>query len=441
MQDGAIFFLIGGGLVAFLLGFVSMRQARKRRHIRDTPISKAAGVFIGDVEVKGTAESSEPLVSYLAERQCVHYAWSVAEHWRRTRIESYTDSKGNRRTRTVVETGWDTVASGGAQIPFYLLDDSGYLLIRPEGMRVEGVEVFGHECSPSHPLYYGKGPRGSVSGSTERRMFTETAIPIHTPIFVMGAARERTDIVASEIAHSSDARFSLITTASEDSVAQGYTVGIWVAGVFGALAALTGGLLFASARDIRDGGLVLAGVASIAAYLVALSSLWMVMTFNTLLAHRQRVRRGWANIDGELKRRSDLFPNLAAAVGCARPRGRDPAARGASSRAGRDSAERRARRRGDGGGGRAACLRAGGELSRAQGERELPFAAGRARAHRVPHRAGTDLLQRVGDLLQRAHRDGSRQRPRAVRRPQAVRVLRGEGPRARRGGGQLRIVM
>lgn len=314
MQDGAIFFLIGGGLVAFLLGFVSMRQARKRRHIRDTPISKAAGVFIGDVEVKGTAESSEPLVSYLAERRCVHYAWSIAEHWRRTRIESYTDSKGNRRTRTVVETGWDTVASGGAQIPFYLLDDSGYLLIRPEGMRVEGVEVFGHECSPSHPLYYGKGPRGSVSGSTERRMFTETAIPIHTPIFVMGAARERTDIVAAEIAHSSDARFSLITTASEDSVAQGYTVGIWVAGVFGALAALAGGLLFASARDIRDGGLVLAGVASIAAYLVALSSLWMVMTFNTLLAHRQRVRRGWANIDVELKRRSDLFPNLAAVV-------------------------------------------------------------------------------------------------------------------------------
>ena len=44
MQDGAIFFLIGGGLIAFLLGFVSMRQARKRRHIRDTPRASSSAM-------------------------------------------------------------------------------------------------------------------------------------------------------------------------------------------------------------------------------------------------------------------------------------------------------------------------------------------------------------------------------------------------------------
>ena len=106
--------LIGGAL-AVLFAWISMRAARKRRYIRDTPTSKAAGVFIGDVELKGTAESAEPLTSHLAEIRCVHYAWLVEEHWRRTRVESYTDSKGNRRTRTVVETGWDTVAFLGGR--------------------------------------------------------------------------------------------------------------------------------------------------------------------------------------------------------------------------------------------------------------------------------------------------------------------------------------
>lgn len=314
MDDSAILFLIGGAFLSLVCGFISMRMARKRRYIRDTPTSKAAGVFIGEVEVKGTAESAAPLVSFLAEARCVYYTWTVEEHWRRTRIETYTDSKGNTRTRTRVDTGWDTVASGGEQIPFYLLDDSGYILIRPDGMDVTGVEVFGFDCTPGHPLYYGKGPQGSVDGSTDERRFTESAIPIHTPIFVMGAARERKDTVAAEIAHSNDARFSLITTESEESVAGGYTVSIWVLGVLGAILAVAGGGLFASAREIRGNEAILVCLAAFAAYLVALSFLWSVMHFNTLLAHRQRVRRGWANIDVELKRRSDLFPNLVATV-------------------------------------------------------------------------------------------------------------------------------
>jgi LemA protein len=38
------------------------------------------------------------------------------------------------------------------------------------------------------------------------------------------------------------------------------------------------------------------------------------MSLNTLRALRERVRRGWANIDVELVRRPDLIPNLAATV-------------------------------------------------------------------------------------------------------------------------------
>jgi hypothetical protein len=314
--------LIGGAL-AVLFAWISMRAARKRRYIRDTPTSKAAGVFIGDVELKGTAESAEPLTSHLAEIRCVHYAWLVEEHWRRTRVESYTDSKGNRRTRTVVETGWDTVASGGEQTPFYLRDDSGHILVRPDGMEVEGTGVFSFTCTPGHPLYYGKGPAGSVMGSTDDRCFTERAIPIHANIFVMGAARERRDVVAAEIAHGSEARFSLVTMASEDSVASGYTSRIWVYGIIGAIFACAAMVMPAAIAGARDTGLVIPGVAALAAYLAALACIWALMTFNTLRAQRERVRRGWANIDVELKRRADLIPNIAECVKGARAHERD----------------------------------------------------------------------------------------------------------------------
>ena len=321
--EATIFPPLVGGALAVLFGWLSMRAARKRRYIRDTPTSKAAGVFIGDVELQGTAESSGPLTSYLAELHCVHYTWLIEEHWRRTRVETYTDSKGNRRTRTVVDTGWDTVASGGEQIPFYLVDDSGHILVRPAGMQVEGTPIFSFACTPSHPLYYGKGPAGGVSGSTYDRRFSEVAIPIHANIFVMGAARERDDVVAAEIAHSSEARFSLVTMDSEDSVASGYTARIWVYGIIGAIFACAGIVMPAAMAGTRDLALVAPGVAAMAGYLAVLSCIWALMTFNTLRALRERVRRGWANIDVELKRRADLIPNIAECVKGARAHERD----------------------------------------------------------------------------------------------------------------------
>jgi hypothetical protein len=314
MVEPIILVPVLGGLAGVVLGYVSMRMARKLRQIRDTPTSKAAGVFIGDVELKGTAESDHPLTSYLAEARCVYYTWCIEEHWRRTRTESYTDSKGNRRTRTVVETGWDTVASGGEQMPFYLLDDSGHILIRPDGMDVEGTSVFSFECTSRHPLYYGKGPPDGVRGSTEDRRFTEQAIPIHAGIFVMGVARERSDVVAAEIAYAGNARFSLVTMRSEDSVASGYAAKAWIAGVFGAIAAVAGVAIHAGVHNAPEAELVLRSVAALGGYLAVVALLWAVMTLNTLLALRQRVRRGWANIDVELKRRADLIPNLAESV-------------------------------------------------------------------------------------------------------------------------------
>jgi len=52
----------------------------------------------------------------------------------------------------------------------------------------------------------------------------------------------------------------------------------------------------------------------ILASFVLLPILYVVLTYNTLVALRNHIRDAWANIDTELKRRYDLIPNLVATV-------------------------------------------------------------------------------------------------------------------------------
>ncbi len=42
--------------------------------------------------------------------------------------------------------------------------------------------------------------------------------------------------------------------------------------------------------------------------------IYVVLTYNTLVALRNHIRDAWSNIDTELKRRYDLIPNLVATV-------------------------------------------------------------------------------------------------------------------------------
>ena len=187
-------------ILGLLLGLVSIygsfRSGRKWRLVDGLPTSKTTGVFIGLVEIKGTAECSAPLTCYLAAIPCVWNQWSVEEEWHRTVTETYTDSDGKTQTRTRVESGWKTVAQGGEQVPFYLQDDCGIILVHPEGAKVEPKQVFDHTCGRSEPLYYGKGPADAIAHSTQRRHFVEQAIPHHAMLFVVGQARERRDVVA-----------------------------------------------------------------------------------------------------------------------------------------------------------------------------------------------------------------------------------------------------
>ena len=303
-----------GCVLSLIMLAISLHGRRRQRLLSDLPTSKACSVFIGLVELKGTAEAQAPLTSFLARQPCVHYAYRVEEHWSRVVVTTTTDSKGRSHTTTRHESGWKTVADGGEGIPFYLQDDTGYVLIRPEGADIQPAEMFSRTVERDDPLYYGQGPAGAVADSDHRRRFVETGLPLHVPLYVVGQARERTDIVAPEIAEAKEAELFLISTKSEEKVSSGYAISSWVCWALGLVFAPGGLLIGLAERSATPEIFWLSGLAAATVYLGMWALGWVWMVFNSLVRLRGRVRQGWSLIEVELKRRSDLIPRLVATV-------------------------------------------------------------------------------------------------------------------------------
>lgn len=310
-QDSA-----GAGLLALLASggclLLALNAGRKRRLLDDTPVSKALGVFVGEVELEGRCVRRDPFMSYLAERPCVLYSWSVEEHWRRARQETYTDDKGRTRTRTVIDTGSDTVASGGEKGGFYVQDETGYVWVNPEGADLETVTMFERHVDRDDALYYDKGPDDAVEGSTGERSFYEYGLPVGTLLFVRGRASERPDIVAAQIKHEDKADMFIITPRKAQEISDGKASAFVLWNIFGALlAGLFGGALMVGARpDVAPIGFLV----GLLLYLAALGAGWVWMVFNSVTGLRNRVRQAQSLIDVQLKRRADLLPPLVACV-------------------------------------------------------------------------------------------------------------------------------
>jgi hypothetical protein len=312
MEQGHLVLAGGAAIFAVASLFAGHRANKRRRLLTALPTSSVQGVFIGLVELKGSAETERPFSSWLANQSCVLYSWRVDEHWRRVVQESYTDQNGRRQTRTRVETGVVTVASGGESAPFYLRDDSGVILINPDGAEIRPLQFVQLTCGPSHPFYFDRGPRGAIPNTTMTRTFVETGIPLHTQLFVVGEARERTDIVAPEIHAAPKAPLYLLTTESEEQVLDRYgwsRSGWGIGGLFAS--GLAGWAPFLN--DSGNQGLITALIAAAAFAALWLLS-WTILIYNSLVDSRNRVRQGWSLLEVQLKRRADLIPQLVSIV-------------------------------------------------------------------------------------------------------------------------------
>lgn len=315
MNDLVAYAPPAGIVLGLLLLWGSLRFSGKRRLIDDLPTIKVQGVFVGLVELKGTAESEAPLTAYLSSRRCVHYRYRVEEHWSRTVSETYTDSKGQPQTRTKQESGWATVAESAEMTDFYLQDDTGALLVRPKGAKIEPIGFYDVTCDRGSPLYYSKGPALPVAHSDHRRRFIETGVPLHAPLYLVGHARERDDIIAPEIADDEEAPMFLISTRSEEKVRAGLRRGAWILALLGAVVFLGGFVLRNQAAAHLPLTEFLGQYAGLAAVYLGVAGLcWVWMTFNSLVGLRNRVRQAWSLVDVQLKRRHDLIPRLVETV-------------------------------------------------------------------------------------------------------------------------------
>jgi hypothetical protein len=300
-----------GGLIAVFALYGSLHACRRKRLIDNLPTSKTQGVFIGLVELKGTVQCEAPLTSYLAGASCVYYSFAIEERWSRTITEEVDDGKGGTRTVTRTESGWTSVASETEMTPFYIVDDTGSLLVRPDGARIEALSVFERTCSAFDPLYYGKGPAGGIMNSDGVRRFTETVIPVQSPLFLVGQARERRDVVAPEIAADANASEFLISVRSEEEVSGGLGWQIWLLFFLGAITAAGGHVLSYFAMGKEFGPLsILMFVGEFSLYVLVWLGGWIITVYNSLVELRQRVEQGWGQVDIQLKRRHDLIPNL-----------------------------------------------------------------------------------------------------------------------------------
>lgn len=304
-----------GALFAALCLWRAYVLALRERLVANLPTSKTTGVFIGLVELEGRARTDRPVVSFLAEEDCVHYAWDVSEHWSRTVTETYTDSKGRTQTRTRTESGWKTVDSGTDTIDFLLEDDEGEVLVRPKGADLELQTIYSETCSRLDDLYYEKGPPGAVMHSDHRRRFTEQAIVRGAELYIIGRASEREDVVAPQIAHEEDARMFLISTRGQEAVRKSLGRGYWgwtiFAGFLAAGGVAAGDAIASLPAEERWPWYVLSGLVT---WFAVAPLVWLLMAYNGLIDLRHRVESAWRQVDIQLQRRATLIPNLVRAV-------------------------------------------------------------------------------------------------------------------------------
>ncbi|MFP6901503.1 MAG: LemA family protein [Opitutales bacterium] len=309
-EQGMLYALIPAALSIGLLFWWRSVMLFKRT-VEDVPTSKVKGVFIGLNEVKGEVKSYDPLETYLTESPSVWYTWSIKEHWRRT--ETYTDSKGRSHTRTV--SGWRTVDSGSSYQSFFLVDDTGELLIDPKGAKVDAPSTLSHYCGTSDSLYYGKGPSGSIMNSTYRRRFTEYALAPGDNLYVLGPAKLRDEVVAPMIAHNKLARYYFISSRSESQIVRGksfWSIFLMIFATLAALAVPVVAICFRERIEPLEVFVQYPGWVALAAAIFSLvvGLFYLMLLYNGLVRVRNRLRLALSLIEVQLKRRHDLIPQL-----------------------------------------------------------------------------------------------------------------------------------
>jgi hypothetical protein len=152
MEVAMIFIPIGLGVLCVLFAVLAKGQGRKAydmqltetagaaelsRQAQEVAAEIGAGSFNKMTELKGLVDCDQPLRSEIADLPCVWYSSRVSREYE----ESYTERDADGKTRSGTRRGSEVVSSNERRCDFYVRDESGRVLVTPEGAAVEGERV------------------------------------------------------------------------------------------------------------------------------------------------------------------------------------------------------------------------------------------------------------------------------------------------------------
>lgn len=199
-DEGRIAFYLAVGFAAgFYLFFKGFALRRRAKAIESIPTSKVRSLAVGPVEVLGRAVSwNQPLKSHFAGAECVYYQYRVRE------------KRGKH---------WYTRANFRSPLPFYLEDDTGKVLVRPQKAELH-LDV-DRQYSSGVEFRDGLERLGIRPSALNLIECTETFVGPGDEVYVLGAAvpdTERpmgTDHVEALCLDKTDTCFFVISDSSE----------------------------------------------------------------------------------------------------------------------------------------------------------------------------------------------------------------------------------
>jgi E3 Ubiquitin ligase len=185
----AVAFWAAGGLLLY----VRHRTRRKVDLMRQTQTADTSGVSAfspgTSVEVKGTLRCESPLQSEMAQESCACYVSRVTREYVRSSGPSSDDSPGSHHSR---QTASETLSEIVRAVPFFVEDGTGKVEVHPQGSEVDArkvVDRFKPSASPGFTLGGAPVPFGEDARTLGYR-YTESILPVDSPVYVLGVVRE-----------------------------------------------------------------------------------------------------------------------------------------------------------------------------------------------------------------------------------------------------------
>ena len=193
--------------VLFVISVVLLTVANKR-NAKKAEMDATGTTPIGDLgesvhaEIKGVVSCDQPLTPPNCDTPCVQYTYRIE------RRERHTTGSGKGVYR------WRAVDSGEARVPFKLTDQSGTVVVDPDGAEVDARRLVQTSIDPTQMM--GEGTLKTLAQATsDAQRITVDGIPADLELYVLGDVTRRAD---GELRVAKGANRFFISTKSEEQL-------------------------------------------------------------------------------------------------------------------------------------------------------------------------------------------------------------------------------